>query len=352
MCHVGVSYLVPDQKGISILFGIFSTLKKITKTNLISLTLIATTFFLISCSTASRNSSDYQSVVIEHRTKKEIVKDLAVIVGNYGYKLFSETASEVVFETQPDKNNEIAYAKYDKNYRNNYYSGYRNRNIKLPRYQIVFDFTTVDNGFLIESKIAFISWQHLYDQNKNKKEGVEVQKILNELKYNSRVDSSKINYRKYRTIHQFLKYTIRTHKIKSYRRKNYVRKVILSAIDYNRQVKALLFVREELKNYCNFSGGTFTDKNDNRFYSSNGVKIPNSFYNSFNRANELRAFGIKACVSVHGVLWRLVIKPRMIKPAKKPDSDAVNVAVSKNPQLYLYIQMLANKLPSFMREKG
>ncbi len=330
----------------------FEVINLFKRSNRISFMLIAGLLFLVSCSTPSRKSNDYQSIIIEHRTKKEIVKDLAAIVSNYGYQLFSETATEVVFETQPDKNSEIAYARYDKNYRNNYYSGYRNRNIKLPRYQIVFDFTTVDNGVLVESKIAFISWQHLYDQNKNKKEGIEVQKILNELKYNSQVDSSNINYRKYRSIHHLLKYSISTHKIKSYRKKNYVRKVVLSAIDFNRQVKALLFVREQLKNYCFFNGGSFKEENDNRFYSSNGVKIPSVFYNGFNRANELRAFGIKSCVLESKVLWRLVIKPRVIKPRKKPDDAKSNVAKAKNPELYLYIQMLGNKLPSFMRKEG
>ncbi len=309
---------------------------------------------LASCSTPANKSNGYQSVVIENRTKKEIVNDLAKIVGNYGYSLFSESATEVVFETQPDKNSEIAYARYDKNYRNNYYPGYRNRNIKLPRFQILFEFSRIDNGTLVESKVAYISWQHMYDQNKNSQDGIEVQKILNELKVNSQVDSASVQFSKYRTVHQLLLYKISTHKIKSYRKKNYVRKVVLSTIDYNRQVNAIIFVRQQLKNYCNYSGGVFEDENDQRFYSSNGVKIPNVFFKSFNQANYLRAFGIKSCISEEGAMWRLMIKPRVIKPEKKSEDEKINKELTKfqNPELYLYIHMLEKKLPSYMRKEG
>jgi len=311
-------------------------------------------FLLSSCASTVNSTSDYQSVTIDNRTRKEIVNDLTIIVKNYGYHLFSETETEAVFETQPDQGSIITYAQYDKDYRWNYYSGYRNRNIKLPHYQILFNFTQVNSSILVESKVDYKSWQHKDDQNQNAKEGVEVQKILNELKYNSQVDSNNTRYKKYQTVNQLLKYKIATHKIGNYKKKNYVRKIVLSTVDFNRQVKALLFVRDQLKNYCNYNSGIFEEQNDNLYYSSNGIVIPNIYYNGFNRANELKAFGIKSCESEEGTQWRLVIKPKIIDLKKEISDDKKGKKLTKfkNPEMYIYIFMLDNNLPTFMKKAG
>jgi len=328
------------------------------QTFIVSLLIALNLSLLTACSTAVNKSNNFQSVIIENRTKDEIVKDLTVIVGNYGYFKFSESPTEVVYETQPDTNSIVAYINYDrynKNYANNYYDGYRNRNLKLPHYQILFNFTSIGKGTLVESKVDYISWQHKDDQNKNNEQGVEVQKILNELKDNAQMDAANTEYNQYDSIQHLLKYNISNEISEEFEGKNYIRKVVLSTVDYNRQIKALLYVREQIKSYCTYNGGIFEDKKDNAFYSSNGIKIPNVFYNSFNRANALNAFGIKSCLSEEGVEWRLMIKPKVIKTLKSSDETIENdqeIAKFKNPELYLYIFILKNKMPTFMEEAG
>lgn len=311
-------------------------------------------FILSACSIKANKSHDYLSVIIENRTKKEIVANLETIVSNYGYSKFSETENGAVFETQPELDTRVAYLQYDMDYRYNAYSGYRNRRVKPPHYQLLFDFTQIKNGILVESTLEFLSWEHIHDENRNTVQGVEVQKILNELKFNSDVDSNNTRYGKYQTIEQLLKDKLSTQKTTNPRENNYIRKVVLSTADYNRQVRAFLFVREQIKNYCDFHGGIFKDDNDREFYSSNGLKIPNIFYDSFNEANNLQAFGKKRCLNEDGVKWRLVIKPKVIKAVKLSGDDAKNAELTKfkNPEMYLYIFMLENNLPSFMRPEG
>ena len=129
-------------------------------------------------------------------------------------------------------------------------------------------------------------------------EGIEVQKILNELKYNSKVDSDKTVFNKYRSIDHMLKYNISTHKVKSYKRKSYLRKVILSTVDFNRQVKALLYVRKQIEKYCDSVGGVFEDRNDSLFYSSSGIVIPNGLI------HQARCWHVNSMTMLR-IQWRL-----------------------------------------------